>query len=53
MKSIKISPEVHKELKMYVAKTGENISDFSGLAIMQSLKNNGHKFSKPEKNKKK
>lgn len=52
MKTLKITPEVHKELKMYVvAKEGENMEDVAGLAIMEYLKASGHKFTKPDKKK--
>ena len=48
-KTLKIPTNVHKELKIYAAKTGENMTDFAGLAIMEKLKASGHKFIKPEK----
>lgn len=51
-KTLKIPETVHKELKVYIAKTGENMTDFSGLAIMEKLKTSGHKFvSSNKKNK--
>lgn len=49
-KTIKIPKAVHKELKVFVAnKEGENMEDVAGYAIMEYLKNNGHKFSKTKK----
>lgn len=44
VKTLKIPQSVHKELKVYLARTGENMTDFSGLAIMEKLKSSGHKF---------
>jgi hypothetical protein len=53
MKTLKISPAVHQELKVFVASNpGETISDVAGYAIMMHLKNKGHKFQKPIKAKK-
>jgi hypothetical protein len=48
MKTVKISPSVHKELKTYVAQKEENISDVAGFAIMEYLKASGHKFTSPK-----
>jgi len=48
-KTLKIPTNVHKELKMYVVSKGdEKMEDVAGLAIMEYLKVNGHKFSKPK-----
>ena len=49
IKTIKIAEAVHKELKVYAAKTGESMTDFAGIAIMERLKAAGHKFIKPKK----
>ena len=46
-KTLKIPESVHKELKVYIAKTGENMTDFSGSAIIDKLKLKGHKFVLP------
>jgi len=48
-KTLKIPIAVHKELKIYVAsKEKENMEDVAGLAIMEYLKLQGHKFLKPK-----
>ena len=47
MKTVKISPSVHKELKTFVAQKEENVSYVAGLAIMQYLKSKGHTFMIP------
>jgi hypothetical protein len=53
MKSLKVTEVVHKELKVFVAQSDENMIDFVGLAIMKELKERGHKFvAKPSKSKK-
>jgi hypothetical protein len=53
MKTLKIPNEVHKELKVYIAKNEkETISDFAGFAILAELKNRGHKFSTKQSKKK-
>jgi len=45
MKTIKIDPAVHLELKSFIAQNPvENMSDFSGFAILTLLKTKGHKF---------
>lgn len=52
MKTLKISPSIHQELKMFVAANpGEKVTDVAGYAIMTYLKNKGHKFQKPVKSK--
>jgi len=43
-KTIKIPNDVHTELKVFVASKPDNIEDVAGLAIMEYLKINGHKF---------
>lgn len=52
-KNIKIPPLVHKELKVYAAHSGENMDDVAGVAIMEKLKQLGHKFVHPIKSSKK
>ena len=37
-KTLKIPEKIHKELKVYIASTDENMTDFAGLAIMEKLK---------------
>lgn len=51
MKTLKIAPKVHEELKVFVARNNEeNMSDFAGFAIMRLLAEHGHKFStRPKK----
>jgi len=45
MKTLKLSPAVHTELKTYVAqRPSENMTDVAGLAIMKYLSEQGHKF---------
>lgn len=46
-KTLKIPETVHKELKVYIAKSGDNMTAFSGMAIMEKLKTVGHKFVEP------
>lgn len=36
-KTVKILPAVHKNLKIHVAKTGENITEFVSNAILEKL----------------
>lgn len=51
MKSLKVSDEVHKELKRFVADNPkENMIDVTGFSIMMYLKHKGHKFTKKKKN---
>lgn len=49
MKTVKIAPAVHTELKLFVAAKSESISDVAGYAIMLYLKNCGHKFTVSKK----
>jgi hypothetical protein len=45
MKTVKIAPKVHTELKIFIAQNeGEDMSSFAGYAIMKELKERGHKF---------
>jgi hypothetical protein len=53
MKTIKIADGVHRELKVFSAQNDENMIDFAGMAIMKALKDKGHKFTLPKKEKKK
>ena len=47
MKTIKIPPKVHQEVKRFLADNPkETIPEFVGLAIMNELKQRGHKFKK-------
>lgn len=43
-KTLKIPESVHTELKVYIAMSGENMTQFAGLAIMEKLKASGHNF---------
>jgi hypothetical protein len=53
-KLLKIPEGVHRELKVFVAKNGdENMADIAGIAIMKELKERGHKFVLPATKKKK
>jgi hypothetical protein len=52
-KTIKIPEKVHTELKSYVAVNKVTIDEFAGMAIMEKLKQSGHKFVYPEKKSKK
>lgn len=36
-KSVQILPGVHKSLKIHVAKTGQNITEFVSSAILEKL----------------
>lgn len=36
-KSIKISPKVHRKVKMYVTKTEQNITDFADKALLNQI----------------
>lgn len=55
IKTIKISTEVHKELKIFIAQHDEteNMLDFAGFSIMKELQSRGHKFINGTKTKKK
>lgn len=51
MKTIKIPPKVHQELKRFVADNPqESMIDFAGFAIMNELRLRGHRFLKSKKN---
>jgi len=43
-KTIKIPEKIHTELKVYCATNKENLIDFVGVAIVEKLKKEGHKF---------
>jgi hypothetical protein len=54
MKTIKISPDVHKNVKVYVASIeGQTISDFADFALINAMRNFPPKkqISKPKNNK--
>lgn len=51
-KNIKISPQVHKELKVYCAQAEESMDNVAELAIMEYIKSKGHKPSPAPKQKK-
>lgn len=36
-KSVRVYPEIHRELKIRVASTGENITEFVSAAIKEKL----------------
>src|SRR6185312_4743222 len=44
IKTIKIPEKIHTELKVYCATNKENLIDFVGVAILEKLKIEGHKF---------
>lgn len=51
-KTIKITDKVHKELKIFIATVEkETIEEVSSYAIMEYLRQRGHKFIKPPKSK--
>jgi hypothetical protein len=37
LKTLKISPEVHKKLKVYCAESGENMTEIADTAILSML----------------
>ncbi len=45
-KTLKISESVHRELKVYVAKSGDNMTVFADAAIIALLVTKGHRSSK-------
>lgn len=49
MKTIKIYPKVHTELKTYAAINNVNMEVYASQAILKLLKEDGHKFIFPEK----
>ena len=51
-KTLKIPEHVHQELKVFIAQNKDNMTEFSGLAIMKELKERGHKFIHPVKKQK-
>ena len=52
MKTIKIYPKVHTELKTFAAIHNINMEVYASQAILKMLKEDGHKFIYPEQNKK-
>ena len=52
MKTVKITPWVHRELKVFIARNEGNITEFADTAILSMLATKGHKIKLPSKTKK-
>ena len=48
MKTIKIAPLVHLEMKTFCAIKGDNMEVYASQAILKKLKEDGHKFIFPK-----
>ncbi len=47
-KTVKVWEIPHQELKIFIAKTGGNMTEITSSAIMKELHSRGHTFSKPK-----
>jgi len=47
-KTVKVWEIPHQELKIFIAKTGGNMTEVASSAIMKELHARGHTFSKPK-----